>query len=62
MNSEELRLEAKCLLFEANSVTDDAQRKSMRVRAVELAVEAGLLENQAKGNRHSVRLSDPRAS
>jgi hypothetical protein len=62
MNPQELRWEAKRLLFEAESVADDAQRKSMRVRALELAVEAGSLEKQAKDDSPSLSLSEPRAS
>jgi hypothetical protein len=62
MNSEELRWEAKRLLFEAHNVTDDAQRKSMRVHALDLAVEAKLLEKQAKADSPSLGLSEPRAS
>jgi hypothetical protein len=62
MNPEELRREAQRLLFEAQSVDDDAQRKSMRVRALELAVEAGLREKQAKDDSPSLSVSQPRDS
>jgi hypothetical protein len=43
---QELRWEAQRLLLEANRVTDEAQRKLMRARALELAAKAELLAKQ----------------
>jgi hypothetical protein len=47
---QELRAEATRLLVEAKSVTDEAQKKSILARALELAGKAELLEIQEKGH------------
>jgi hypothetical protein len=43
---QELRWEAKRLLFEARSATDEAQRKLMLARALDLASKAEMQEKQ----------------
>jgi hypothetical protein len=44
---QELRWDAQRLLFEAKRVTDEAQRKLVRARALELAIVADFLEKKA---------------
>jgi hypothetical protein len=47
---QELRWEAQRLLFEAKSATDEAQRKLMLARALELAAKSEVQEEQARGD------------
>jgi hypothetical protein len=48
-NPQELRWKAHRLLFDAQSITNEAQRKLMRARALELAAKAEVMEIEASG-------------
>jgi hypothetical protein len=55
---QELRWEAKRLLLEARSATDEAQRKSMLAYALELASRAKMQETQRRlGHRRACQPS-----
>jgi hypothetical protein len=47
---QELRWEAERLLFGAKNAADEAQRKFMLARALELASKAEMQEKQARGD------------